>query len=266
MSSRPTRTRRTVRALLLGLVLALTALVVPNSTVASTEAALVRFEHSRGVDLDPDLVWILAVGSDARPGENMLRVRGDALQLVGINTRTGAATAIGIPRDSYVAIPGHGRNKINASMVFGGPRLMAASVARLVGVRPDYVFTTGFLGFRAMVRAMGGVTVNSKFSFGNQQELLRSILRKARAHQSQPGFMERGLLATVRNTNTNLRPSELFRLAQAVTTVRPAKLRGCVLGGSTGSAGGASVVFVDAGQARRLGNDARRDGTLDRGC
>ena len=40
------------------------------------------------------------MGSDARPGEDMTRTRGDALQLVGINTRTGAATAIGIPRDS----------------------------------------------------------------------------------------------------------------------------------------------------------------------
>ena len=102
---------------------------------------------------------------------------------------------------------------------------MADSVGRLVGVRPDYVFTTGFLGFRAMVRAIGGVTVNSKFAFsdavrpqgyqrwdprqlnpfqalifgrvrsssspngdfdrsGNQQELLRSILRNVRTHQS----------------------------------------------------------------------------------
>ena len=41
-------------------------------------------------------MWILAVGSDARPGQDMLRRRGDALQLIGINTRTGAATAIGV--------------------------------------------------------------------------------------------------------------------------------------------------------------------------
>ena len=35
------------------------------------------------VDVSPDVVWILAVGSDARPGEDMTRTRGDALQLVG---------------------------------------------------------------------------------------------------------------------------------------------------------------------------------------
>ena len=120
---------------------------------------------------------------------------------------------------------------------------MADSVGRLVGVQPDYVFTTGFLGFRGMVRAIGGVTVNSKFSFadavrpqgyrvgrnklnpfqalifgrvrhplpngdfdrsGNQQELLRSILRKVRAHQAAPGFMERGVLAAMKNMDTTL--------------------------------------------------------------
>jgi LCP family protein required for cell wall assembly len=289
----------------LGLVLAVAALVVPPSTVRHSDATLVKVRTAQAVDHPRNVVWILGLGSDARPGQRVTGTRADAIQLIGLNLDTGAGTMIGIPRDSYVAIPGHGRNKINAAMVFGGPQLMAQSVGRLVGVRPDYVFTTGFLGFRAMVRAMGGVTVDSRFSFSdpirprgykkglnrlnpfqalifarirkplpggdfdrsrNQQDLLRGILGKARAHQSEPGFMERGVLATVRNTNTNLRPSELFRLAQAVTTVRPTRLKGCVLGGSTGSAGGASVVFVNSAQARRLGNDARRDGTLDHGC
>jgi polyisoprenyl-teichoic acid--peptidoglycan teichoic acid transferase len=298
--SRPVR-----RVVLLALVLGLAALVMPPSTVRHADATLVKVRTAQAVDHPRNVVWILCLGSDARPGQRVSGTRADAIQLVGLNLETGAGTMIGVPRDSYVEIPGHGRNKINASMVFGGPQLMASSVGRLVGVRPDYVFTTGFLGFRAMVRSIDGVTVNSRFSFSdpvrpqgykrgqnklnpfqalifgrvrhplpggdfdrsrNQQELLRSILRKARAHQSDPGFMERGLLATVRNTNTNVRPSELFRLAQAVMAVAPEKLRGCVLGGSTGSAGGASVVFVNAGQARRLGNDARRDGTLNHGC
>jgi anionic cell wall polymer biosynthesis LytR-Cps2A-Psr (LCP) family protein len=156
-----------------------------------------------------------------------------------------------------------------------------------------------------MVRAIGTVTVDSKFAFsdavrpqgyavgrnrlnpfqalifgrirkplpdgdfdrsGNQQELLRSILRNVRAHRSQPGFMERGVLAVAKNMDTDLTPAQLFRLAQAVTVVQPEKLRSCVIGGSTGYAGAASVVFPDVAQARRIGDDARRDGRLDRGC
>ena len=295
----------TRRVVVLAVVLAIAALVMPPATERHTDASLVKVQTAQAVDHSRNVVWVLCLGSDARPGQRLTGTRADAIQLVGLNLKTGAGTMIGIPRDSYVDIRGHGRNKINASMFFGGPQLMADSVGRLVGVRPDYVFTTGFLGFRGMVRAIGGVTVHSKFSFSdpirpqgyhrgvntlnpfqalifgrvrhplprgdfdrsaNQQELLRSILRKVRAHEQQPGFMERGVLASVKNMNTDLAPSELYRLAQAVTAIKPGKLKGCVVQGPTGNAGGASVVFASVAQARRLGNDARKDGTLNHGC
>jgi LCP family protein required for cell wall assembly len=295
----------TRRVVVLAVVLAIAALVMPPATERHTDANLVKVQTAQAVDHPGNVVWVLCLGSDARPGQRLTGTRADAIQLVGLNLKTGAGTMIGIPRDSYVDIRGHGRNKINASMFFGGPQLMADSVGRLVGVRPDYVFTTGFLGFRGMVRAIGGVTVHSKFSFSdpirprgyhrgvnklnpfqalifgrvrhplprgdfdrsaNQQELLRSILRKVRAHQQQPGFMERGVLASVKNMNTDLAPSELYRLAQAVTAIKPGKLKGCVVQGPTGNAGGASVVFASVAQARRIGNDARKDATLNHGC
>jgi polyisoprenyl-teichoic acid--peptidoglycan teichoic acid transferase len=295
----------TRRVVVLAVVLAIAALVMPPATERHTDADLVKVQTAQAVDHPRNVVWVLCLGSDARPGQRLTGTRADAIQLVGLNLKTGAGTMIGIPRDSYVDIRGHGRNKINASMFFGGPQLMADSVGRLVGVRPDYVFTTGFLGFRGMVRAIGGVTVHSKFSFSdpirprgyhrgvnklnpfqalifgrvrhplprgdfdrsaNQQELLRSILRKVRAHQQQPGFMERGVLASVKNMNTDLAPSELYRLAQAVTAIKPGKLKGCVVQGPTGNAGGASVVFASVAQARRIGNDARKDATLNHGC
>ena len=136
------------RFLVLGLVLAVAALVMPPSTVRTADTSLVQVRTAQAVDHPRSVVWILCLGSDARPGERLVGTRADAIQLVGLNLDTGAGTMIGIPRDSYVDIRGHGRNKINASMTYGGPQLMADSVARLVGVRPDYVFTTGFLGFR----------------------------------------------------------------------------------------------------------------------
>ena len=295
----------TRRVVVLAVVLAVAALVMPPATERHTDASLVKVQTAQAVDHPRNVVWVLCLGSDARPGQRLTGTRADAIQLVGLNLKTGAGTMIGIPRDSYVDIRGHGRNKINASMFFGGPQLMADSVGRLVGVRPDYVFTTGFLGFRGMVRAIGGVTVHSKFAFSdpirpqgyhrgvnklnpfqalifgrvrhplprgdfdrsaNQQELLRSILRKVRAHEQQPGFMERGVLASVKNMNTDLAPSELYRLAQAVTAIKPGRLKGCVVQGPTGNAGGASVVFASVAQARRLGNDARKDATLNHGC
>lgn len=293
------------RLVLLALILAILTIVVPQATVRTPDAALVSVRTAQAVDHPRNVVWILCLGSDARPGERVTGTRADAIQMVGLNLETGAGTIIGIPRDSYVRIPGHGRSKINASLTLGGPRLMARSVGSLVGIRPDYVFTTGFLGFRAMVRAIDGVTVDSRFAFSdpvrpqgykkglnrlnpfqalifgrvrhplphgdfdrshNQQELLLSILRKVRTHESEPGYMERGLFAAVSNMDTNVPPTQLFRLAQAVTAIRPSRLRGCVVGGTPGMAGAASVVFPHFGQAKRIGNDTRRDATLNGRC
>ncbi len=298
-----TRFPRTLRLLTLGVVLTLAALVVPDASVKSTDIELVRVHRAAGVDIDPDLVWILAVGSDARPGQDMTRTRGDALQLIGMNTRTGAATAIGVPRDSWVDIPGHGHDKINASLYYGGPQLLGRTVGNLVGIQPDYVFVTRFKFFIAMVNSIGGIDVRNPVAFddtylkpegfragrihlggydamafsrirhnllrgdfdrsANQERVLRGIQAKVRARADERGFMERGVLSVMAHLHTDLPPAELFRLAQAMARVEPGKITSCVVQGSIGSIGGASVVLPYTSQARMLGNEARRDATLE---
>lgn len=296
--------KRGVRTLLLGLVLAVCGLIVPDSSVAPTDVTLVKIDHADGVDLDPDLVWILAVGSDARPGENMTRVRGDALQLVGMDTSTGAATTIGIPRDSYVPIPGLGSDRVNAALTYGGPQLLGETVGNLIGIEPDYVFVTRFPFFEDMVDEIGGIDVRNPRVFSdynlipngfkagrihlngygamafartrktlpggdfdrsaNQQIVLRGIHAKIRARAAQPGFIEQGVLSVMKRMHTNVPPGELFRIAQAVAQVDPAKITGCVVQGGIGDVGGASVVLPYVDQARRYGDAARNDATIDR--
>jgi LCP family protein required for cell wall assembly len=287
-----------------GLVLAVAALVVPNSAVSTTEVALVKVETANGVDLTPDVVWILAVGSDARPGEDMTRVRGDALQLVGMNTRTGAATAIGIPRDSWVPIPGHGSNKVNAALYFGGPQALGQAVGNMVGIQPDYVFVSRFKFFQALVKDIGGIDVVNPRAFSdpylkaqgfrkgkihlggydamafarirynliggdfdrsaNQQRVLRGIQARVHDRADVPGFIERGVLSVMAHLHTDLPPAELFRLAQAMAQVEPRKITSCVVQGGIGNIGGASVVIPNLAQARSLGDQARRDATIER--
>ncbi|CAA9359560.1 MAG: Cell envelope-associated transcriptional attenuator LytR-CpsA-Psr, subfamily A1 [uncultured Nocardioidaceae bacterium] len=306
VSGRAGRLGRVRRLVALAVVLAVTVLVVPPAALREAPASLVKVESAQGVDHEPHVLWVLLLGSDARPGTPVLRGFADAVQLVGINTETGAATAIGIPRDSYVEIPGHGRNKINTSMVIGGPQLMARSVANMVGIAPDYVFTTGFMGFIELIKSIGGITVTSQHAFtdplmpggfrvgrnelrrgvqalvftrtrkslprgdfdrsANQQRALRGILAKVRGNVDKPGFIERGVLSVVRNLDTNLPPSELFRLAHAATRVEPGRFRSCVITGGVGYVGAASVVFPDIAQARSIARRARPDATLEGGC
>ena len=298
-----TKFRRLLRPVVLTLVLAIAALIVPNSAVQPTDAALVKLHTAEGVDAGAGTIWILAVGSDARPGELMTRSRGDALQLVGLNTQTGAAAAIGIPRDSVVSIPGHGRNRVNAALYFGGPQLLGRTVGNLVGVQPDYVFVTRFPFFEDMIKDIGGITVHNPRAFSdpylkpkgfkkgaihltgyeamafsrirkslpggdfdrsaNQQRVLRGIQAKVRARSDEPGFLESGVMHVMQYLHTDLPPTELFQLAQAVAQVDPSKVTSCVVQGGIGTIAGASVVLPYTDMAQRFGDLAREDATLE---
>lgn len=296
--------KRALRTVVLGVVLALTVLLIPNSAPEQARFNLVKFQHSEGVDLTPETVWILAVGSDARKGENPLRTRGDALQLVGMNTRTGAATTIGIPRDSWVPIPGVGSNRVNAALYYGGPQLLGEAVGDLMGIEPDYVMVTTFWGMRDMVDDIGGITVQNPRFFSdsnlwpqgfeagklrlnghgatafsrtrkslaggdfdrsaNQQRVLRAIQARIAERSDQAGFIEGGVWSVLQHLETDAGPGELFRIAQAVAQVDPKKITNCVLPGGIGNVGGASVVIPDTATARRYGDDARKDATIKR--
>ena len=56
-----TKFRRLLRPVVLTVVLAIAALIVPNSAVQPTDAALVRLHTAEGVDAGAETIWILAV-------------------------------------------------------------------------------------------------------------------------------------------------------------------------------------------------------------
>jgi LCP family protein required for cell wall assembly len=114
-------------------------------------------------------IFVLAIGSDARPGvcEPVERCLADSLHLIGLNPRKGAASILGFPRDSYVDIPGVGTGKINDSLFHGGPELVVQTVEELVGVDIDYYFLTSFAGLRHMVNDVGGIEIDIPYAMSD---------------------------------------------------------------------------------------------------
>ncbi len=110
-------------------------------------------------------VVILAVGSGARPGEDVLHSLADSIHLLFLNPAKHHATMVGIPRDSYVDVPGHGTNKINSSLFYGGPDLLVQTIESISGVHIDYWAITTFWGFTDMINEIGGLTVDVPFRF-----------------------------------------------------------------------------------------------------
>lgn len=288
---------------ILAVTLGLLTVLVPDSGRVEADYALIKLDQVHGVDAADKVTWILALGSDARPGQPILRSRSDAIQLVGINATTHHGVIIGIPRDSYVDIPGYGRDKINAAMVFGGPAATAGAVAGLTGINPDYVFVTSFQGLVRMVNRINGIDakvtyymndLGAQFQPGtrrldgpqalafsrirhglprgdfdrsmDQGELLKGGLATVRRRSVLAGYVEHALGVFAQSTDTNLGPVDLYRLARTVLEVNPKLVRGCVLTGGLGFAGAASVVFPDLSRARSIGVDVRHDATVDHGC
>jgi LCP family protein required for cell wall assembly len=247
-------------------------------------------------------ITILAVGSDARPGQSVLGSRADSIHVIFLNPRRGRAVIVGIPRDSWVSIPGLGSNKINAAMSSGGPSRLVTTVERNFGARIDYWAVTSFVGIAGMVDRIGGLTVRvpfrmqDPFSGANFQAGLRrlhgrGVLAFARDRHSVPGGdfgrQENGgrvfeaaltqfrkeyrrnparllvwIAAGVRYMDTDLRVEELVTLAFTATKIVPVGVRNLVLPGGTATIGGRSVVTLSMGAARAIFADALTDGTL----
>jgi len=110
--------------------------------------------------------WLIA-GSDTRQGlsrteQDLLHVGSDvgttnSDSLMLLHTGGGKPVLISIPRDSFVPIPGHGTNKINAALGFGGPTLLIQTVEQVTGLRIDHYMGIGFGGLDSVVNQVGGV-------------------------------------------------------------------------------------------------------------
>ncbi|MDF8262980.1 LCP family protein [Luteipulveratus flavus] len=110
---------------------------------------------------------IVLVGSDSREGLTTEQKRDlgtgsaagrrtDSIMLLHM-PESGDPTLVSLPRDSYVKIPGHRRNKINAAFSVGGPQLLVQTVEGATGMHVDGYMEIGFGGFASVVDSVGGV-------------------------------------------------------------------------------------------------------------
>jgi LCP family protein required for cell wall assembly len=100
---------------------------------------------------------ILLIGSDSRG--KVASGRADVIVLIHISRDRKKVHLVHFPRDMYVDVPGHGKDKINAAYAYGGSQLLVRTMQKLVDVPLDHVALIGFAGFKAMTDEVGGVDV-----------------------------------------------------------------------------------------------------------
>ena len=102
------------------------------------------------------------MGSDSTVAGNARHGRSDSLMVMHLAADRKSAYMISFPRDMYVPIPDHGKNKINAAFALGGPSLTVRTLERLLNTRMDHVAVINYGGFINMTKELGSVTVYNK--------------------------------------------------------------------------------------------------------
>ncbi|MBC1342829.1 LCP family protein [Listeria welshimeri] len=114
-----------------------------------------------GVKADGDAINVLLIGSDSRGAD---QGRSDSLMIAHYNTKTNTPKLVSIMRDTYVDIPGHGKNKINAAYSYGGPELVRQTIKENFGVDVEYYVVANFEGFPKIVDTLApeGIKINAE--------------------------------------------------------------------------------------------------------
>ncbi|SDF42777.1 transcriptional attenuator, LytR family [Blastococcus aurantiacus] len=130
---------------------------------------------------------LLLVGNDSRTTlskelQSELHTGGDqgfntdTMILVHVPADGSRASFVSFPRDSYVEIPGYGKDKLNAAYAYGrqnapegaseeeksgqGAQLLVQTISGLTGLKIDHYAEVDLLGFFNLTEVVGGVEVN----------------------------------------------------------------------------------------------------------
>lgn len=108
---------------------------------------------------------MLLLGIDSGGQGRTEKGRTDVMMLATVNPNTEVVTLTSIPRDTYVEIPGHGKDKINHAYAFGDAELSQKTVQAWLGIDVPYYVTVDMTGIEEIVNLVGGVEVTPPSTF-----------------------------------------------------------------------------------------------------
>ncbi|MER6261885.1 LCP family protein [Streptomyces sp900105245] len=232
----------------------LSANITPDEAAA---AELARYERERPTALVRGAQNILLIGSDTRAGDgndeygrDLGSERSDTTILLHLAADRRSATAVSLPRDLMVDVPGCRRPDgsrsepvfamFNYAFEVGGSACTIRTVEKLTGIRVDHHMVVDFSGFKEMVDAVDGVQVclkepmNDKaaklklpagrVTLDGEQALGYVRARKSLGNGSDTDRMERqqrflgALVDKVQSNDVLLNPVKLYPVLDAATS------------------------------------------------
>lgn len=136
------------------------------NTPLERETSIKRTEKVDIESIPP--ISILLMGVDEREGDTG---RSDTLMYVTLNPNDNSMKIVSIPRDTRVEIAGKGtEDKINHAYAFGGVDMTIDTVENFLDVPVDYYVEINMQGFKDIIDAIGGITVENPFAFSYNGE------------------------------------------------------------------------------------------------
>ncbi|MET7649714.1 MULTISPECIES: LCP family protein [unclassified Streptomyces] len=228
--------------------------ITPDNAAA---AELARYAKERPTSLVKDAQNILLIGSDSRSGDGNGEYgrdsgteRSDTTILLHLAAGRRSATAVSVPRDLMVDVPGclrpDGKRTepmfamFNYAFQSGGSACTIRTVEKLTGVRIDHHVVVDFSGFKDMVDAVDGVEVclkepiddkaaklrlpAGKVTLDGEQALGYVRARKSLGNGSDTDRMDRqqrflgALVNKVQSNDVLLNPVKLYPLLDSATS------------------------------------------------
>ena len=129
---------------------------VKIQTTATEPAALPLATVKFKKEIRPRTVNILLVGSDDTEEAG---ARSDTMILCTFDRENNTITMTSFLRDLYVAIPGHGKDRITAAYCFGGIELLNQTLQENFDIQIDGNIQVDFSCFEKIIDLLGGVTM-----------------------------------------------------------------------------------------------------------
>jgi LCP family protein required for cell wall assembly len=260
-------------------------LALPFIGTAQSPSPAVGIHKVQGASFRPEqggLLFLAVIGTDVRRGNPGEGGGCDALHIVAINPQQKRGTILNFPRDSFL----NGR-KITDICRSGGVEAGLNTLKAHTGIDVQYYVTTEFSHFMAFIDELGGLDATIPYGMNdapsgaffnagpqhlnggqvlafsrnrkdtprgdfsrteNQGTIIIASLAKFRTEISaDPHRLFDYMKAARRHVKSTIPVPELVKLALLARDIDPAQIQNLTMPGSTGSAGGASVVFIAPG-------------------
>jgi len=124
--------------------------------------------------MEGDITEVLLIGLDRRP--NQTYGRSDTMILLTLDSDINAIKLMSLMRDMYIEIPGHGKNRINAACVYGGPELLIKTIEHNFEILTEHYVCLDFSTLASVIDQIGGIEANIETT--TQMKYINGVIRE----------------------------------------------------------------------------------------